>query len=66
MAARRPLVLISGRVKELPTTDYSAGGLRYVPAYLANGAATPIPLNADGSIPAFLADGTPSNIPTQA
>lgn len=46
--------------------DNAAALSRYVPAYLASGAASPIPLNADGTIPAYLADGTYSPIPTQA
>lgn len=46
--------------------DNAASLSRYVPARLSNGNASPIPLNADGSIPAKLADGTSSNIPTQA
>ncbi|WOB24734.1 MULTISPECIES: hypothetical protein [Xanthomonas] len=46
--------------------DNAASLSRYVPARLSNGTASPIPLNADGTIPAKLADGTSSNIPTQA
>lgn len=46
--------------------DNAASLSRYMPARLSNGAASPIPLNADGSVPAKLADGTVSNIPTQA
>lgn len=46
--------------------DNAASLSRYVPARLANGTSSPIPLNADGSVPAKLADGTVSNIPTQA
>lgn len=46
--------------------DNAASLSRYVPARLSNGNASPIPLNADGTIPAKLADGTQSNIPTQA
>lgn len=46
--------------------DNAASLSRYVPARLSSGAASPIPLNADGSIPARLSNGTVSNIPTQA
>lgn len=37
-----------------------------LPAFLANGTPSPIPLNADGSLPAYLANGTYSPIQTQA
>lgn len=115
MAARRPLVRIDGRLKELPSADALAGvtgwfpkstppdaadykrqviegdrwfnttnGIqytwvagawvydnaaalsRYVPAYLSNGSASPIPLNADGTVPAYLSDGSYSPFATQA
>ncbi|WDI91913.1 hypothetical protein [Xanthomonas campestris] len=46
--------------------DNAASLSRYVPARLSSGTASPIPLNADGSIPAKLSNGTVSNIPTQA
>lgn len=46
--------------------DNAASLSRYVPARLSSGTASPIPLNADGSIPARLSNGTVSNIPTQA
>ncbi|MBB3802068.1 hypothetical protein FHR47_002316 [Xanthomonas arboricola] len=46
--------------------DNAASLSRYVPARLSNGSASPIPLNADGTIPARLSNGTVSNIPTQA
>lgn len=46
--------------------DNAASLSRYVPARLSTGAASPIPLNADGTIPARLSNGTQSNIPTQA
>ncbi|WP_157835142.1 hypothetical protein [Xanthomonas sp. SHU 199] len=46
--------------------DNAASLSRYVPARLSTGAASPIPLNADGTIPARLSNGTLSNIPTQA
>lgn len=46
--------------------DNAAALSRYVPAYLSNGAASPIALNADGTIPAYLSDGTYTPIPTQA
>lgn len=39
---------------------------RYMPAYLANGSASPVPLNADGTVPAYLANGTYSPFATQA
>lgn len=48
------------------TYDNAASLSRYVPFYLQTGAASPIGLNADGTIPFYLADGTPSPIPTQA
>lgn len=46
--------------------DNAASLSRYMPAYLANGAASPVPLNADGSVPAYLANGTYSPFATQA
>lgn len=46
--------------------DNAASLSRYVPARLSSGTASPIPLNADGTIPAKLSNGTVSNIPTQA
>lgn len=46
--------------------DNAASLSRYVPARLANGTSSPIPLNADGSLSAKLADGSYSNIPLQA
>ncbi len=48
-------------------TDYAVGWRtipRYVPAFLRNGTASNIPLNADGTVPAKLRNGTTSNIPT--
>lgn len=39
---------------------------RYMPAYLANGSASPVPINADGTVPAYLANGTYSPFATQA
>lgn len=66
MTARRPLVDVNGRTKELPAGDTIQGAPRYVPARLRNGTASNIPLNADGTIPAKLRDGTVSNIPVQA
>lgn len=46
-----PTVVVSGRT---------------LPAFLADGTLSPIPLNADGTVPAWLADGTYAPIPTQA
>lgn len=46
--------------------DNAASLSRYVPARLSSGTASPIPLNADGTIPARLSNGAVSNIPTQA
>lgn len=46
--------------------DNAASLSRYVPARLSSGTASPIPLNADGTIPAKLSNGTVSNIQTQA
>jgi hypothetical protein len=48
------------------TYDNAAALSRYMPAYLANGTASPIPLNADGTVPAYLADGSYSPFATQA
>lgn len=48
------------------TYDNAASLSRYMPAYLANGNASPVPLNADGTVPAYLANGTYSPFATQA
>ncbi|ASL01751.1 hypothetical protein [Xanthomonas citri] len=46
--------------------DNAASLSRYVPAYVRNGASSPIPLNADGSVPAYLRNGTATSFPLQA
>ncbi|WP_102945322.1 hypothetical protein [Stenotrophomonas sp. VV52] len=46
--------------------DNAAALSRYMPAYLANGSPSPVPLNADGTVPAYLANGTSSPFATQA
>lgn len=46
--------------------DNAAALSRYMPAYLANGSASPVPLNTDGTVPAYLANGTYSPFATQA
>ncbi len=46
--------------------DNAASLSRYMPAFLASGASSPVPLNADGTVPAFLADGSSSPFATQA
>lgn len=46
--------------------DNAAALSRYMPAYLANGSPSPVPLNADGTVPAYLANGASSPFATQA
>jgi hypothetical protein len=61
MTARRPLVQIDGRTRQLPADDTIASGGVF-PFFKADGTASPISLTSDEKLPFFKADGTASNI----
>lgn len=63
MVARRPIVSIDGRRRQLPPSDTLLGVPAYMPAYQASGALMRLALNLnDYSLPAQLAGGGLLNI----
>lgn len=67
MATRRPLVVVSGTVREIATGDTLTGMARSLPFFLADLTPSPIPLIATltgADLPFTLASGAASNIPT--
>ncbi len=67
MATRRPLVMVSGTVREIATGDTLTGMARTLPFVLADGSSSPITLTSTmtgAELPFLLASGATSNIPT--
>lgn len=62
MATRRPLVLVSGNMRELPTAD-TLPIPRSLPFWIASGARSDINLTTQTALPFTLASGAASNIP---
>lgn len=57
MVARRPIVSVDGRRRQLPAGDTLLGVPAYMPAYHANGALLRLALNLNYSLPAQVAGG---------
>lgn len=68
MATHRPLVMIDGRVKELPVGDTLLGAVRYARFLLSDGTSqVNIATDGTGGIPLLLADGaTAISLPLEA
>ena len=62
MTARRPIVSVGGRRRQLPAGDTLQGVPAYLPAYQANGAMLRLALNLDYSLPVALAGGGSLNV----
>lgn len=62
MPARRPLVRVGGRTRQLPAGDAVAGFPLYLRAYNAEGAMLKLALNPDYSLPVTLAGGGALNV----
>lgn len=62
MPARRPLVRVGGRTRQLPAGDAVAGFPLYLRAYNAEGAMLKLALNLDYSLPVALAGGSVLNV----
>lgn len=64
MVARRPLVAVGGRVKQLPEGDTLAGVMPLaVPALLSNGTLLRLSLTPNQSLPVVSSDGLTISIP---
>lgn len=63
MAARRPLVQVSGYSRELPAGDSVAGVPAYFPILLSTGTAASLNLSATYSLPILLSGGTSTSLP---
>ena len=62
MVARRSLVRVQGKVRQLPPGDTLQGVPAYLPAYQAGGAMLRLALNLDYSLPVTLAGGGVLNV----
>jgi len=64
MAARRPIVIVNGKLRQLPAGDTLAAPVGELSVVLADAEMTYLPLDARGEIPIQLADGSLSSLPT--
>lgn len=62
MTARRPIVSVGGRRRQLPPGDTLQGVPAYLPAYQAGGAMLKLALDLDYSLPVTLTGGGVLNV----
>jgi hypothetical protein len=63
MAARRPLVQVSGRARQLPAGDTLLGVPAYLPAYQQSGVLLKLALNLDYALTGYTAAGAGLTMP---